>query len=280
MKKTIRILRRKSREDKPYYEAFPFETEDEGATVATALMQISRTSDLTWEHSCLQKKCGACAMVIDGMPKLACDTRLSECRGETVVVEPLRKFPVVRDLLVDRSAVTERLDALRVYPDAKRLTDAHIDEESCGHAEGLDAKTAPGQTEHSDAKVVSGQTERSDAKVASGQTERSDTKTVRQIRREERRDETAYEASKCIQCGLCLEVCPNYYREGTFAGMAGMAPMARLLAGDDSKHLRKAYQKSVYEGCGKSLACRDVCPAGLDMDRLLSRNNRKAIFGF
>lgn len=232
MKKTIKILRRKSREDKPYYESFPFASEDEGATVATALMQISRTSGLTWEHSCLQKKCGACAMVIDGMPKLACDTRLSECKGETVVVEPLRKFPVVRDLLVDRSAVTERLDALRVYPNAKRLT------------------------------------------------ERGDVKTPRQIRCEERRDETAYEASKCIQCGLCLEVCPNYYREGSFAGMAGMAPMARLLAGDDSKHLRKAYQKSVYEGCGKSLACRDVCPAGLDMDRLLSRNNRKAIFGF
>ena len=266
MKKTLKILRRKSPEDKPYYELFPFETEDEGASVATALMQISRESDLTWEHSCLQKKCGACAMVIDGRPRLACDTRLSECKGETVVVEPLRKFPVVRDLLVDRSAVTERLDALRVYPDSIRGSEEYTGD------------VTRGQTGRSDMKTASGQTERSDMKTASGQTERSNAKTARQIRRQERRDETAYEASRCIQCGLCLEVCPNYYREGAFAGMAGMAPMARLLAGGGSKHLRKTYQETVYQGCGKSLACRDVCPAGLDLDRLLSRSNREAVF--
>ena len=219
MKKTLKILRRKSPEDKPYYELFPFETEDEGASVATALMQISRESDLTWEHSCLQKKCGACAMVIDGRPRLACDTRLSECKGETVVVEPLRKFPVVRDLLVDRSAVTERLDALRVYPDSIRGSEEYTGD------------VTRGQTGRSDMKTASGQTERSDMKTASGQTERSNAKTARQIRRQERRDETAYEASRCIQCGLCLEVCPNYYREGAFAGMAGMAPRMSALSG-------------------------------------------------
>ena len=116
MKKTLKILRRRSPEDKPYFESFVYEAEDEGATVATALMEISSRTDLMWEHSCLQKKCGACAMVINGRPVLACDTRLSDCKGETVVVEPLKKFPLVKDLLVDRSAVTERLNALRVYP--------------------------------------------------------------------------------------------------------------------------------------------------------------------
>lgn len=228
MKKTLKILRRKSPEEKPYFESFTYESSDEGATVATALMEISRRSDLVWEHSCLQKKCGACAMIIDGKPVLACDTRLSECKGETVVVEPLRKFPVVKDLLVDRSAVAERMNALKVYPVSIK--------------------------------------------------EPAKDPSAKQIRRGERDDETAFEASRCIQCGLCLEVCPNYYREGAFSGMAAMAPLARLLAKDENKQNRETYRKAVYEGCGKSLACRDVCPAGIDMDKLLSRSNREAVF--
>lgn len=229
MKKVLKILRRESGEAKPYFESFVFESEDEGATVGTALMQISQNTDLTWEHSCLQKKCGACAMIIDGKPALACDTRLSDCSRETVVVEPLRKFPVVRDLLVDRSAMTGKLMEMRAYPTV--------------------VKTESGEESLSAGKI-------------------------RQMQRD---DETAFEASRCIQCGLCLEVCPNYYREGVFSGMSGMAPMARLLAAAKTDSNQAAYRKYVYEGCGKSLACRDVCPAGIDMDRLLSRSNREAL---
>ena len=240
MKKVIKILRRKSAEEKPYYELFSFETQDKGASVGTALMQISQNTDLTWEHSCLQKKCGACAMIIDGKPALACDTRLSDCRGETVVVEPLRKFPVVRDLLVDRSAMTEKLKEMRVYP--VRKGDGSVKEELFS-------------------KELS-----------------SENLSSKQIRQMERDDETLFAASRCIQCGLCLEVCPNYYREGVFSGMAGMSPMAGLMAKEDSSDSKAVYRKYVYEGCGKSLACRDVCPAGIDMDQLLSESNRRALY--
>ena len=34
-----------------------------------------------------------------------------------------------------------------------------------------------------------------------------------------------------------------------------------------------AYKKHIYEGCGKSLACRNICPANIDMDRLLVNSN-------
>ena len=97
---------------------------------------------------------------------------------------------------------------------------------------------------------------------------------IRQIQKD---DETAFEASRCIQCGLCLEVCPNYHREGIFAGMGGMTPIARLLAKDDDRGNHAVYRKYIYEGCGKSLACRDICPAGIDMDKLLSRSNREVM---
>lgn len=220
MKKTIRILRRKSPGDDPYYEDHVYETEAENATVATALMHIAGQTDLAWEHSCLQKKCGACAMVIDHRPALACDTPLKSCKGEIVTVEPLKKFPVIRDLLVDRTVLNDTLREMRIY--AEKTT--------------VDHKEAERDTV--------------------------------------RREETVYEASRCLQCGLCLEICPNYYPGGVFAGMAAMAPAAGKLAGKGRDELAETYRKRVYEGCGKSLACRDICPAGLDMDRLLSRSNR------
>jgi len=228
MKKILKILRRKSGNEKPYYEQFTFESEDDGATVGTALMQISQNTDLKWEHSCLQKKCGACAMIINGKPALACDTRLSECEGQTVIVEPLRKFPVVRDLVVDRSAMSEKLKEMKAYPVSVRSQNSE------------------------------------------------DTLSAGQIRQMHKDDDTAFEASRCIQCGLCLEVCPNYHREGVFAGMSGMTPIAKLLAKDDNRENHAVYRKYVYEGCGKSLACRNVCPAGIGMDKLLSRSNREA----
>ena len=71
-----------------------------------------------WECSCLEKKCGACAMLINGRPALACGVFLKIAasepskrgfrkRGE-VVLEPLSRFPVVRDLMVDRRDVYKR----------------------------------------------------------------------------------------------------------------------------------------------------------------------------
>ena len=220
MKKTIRILRQKGPGEQPYYEDHPFESAAENATVATALMQIATQTDLVWEHSCLQKKCGACAMVIDRRPRLACDTPLAACPGDVVVVEPLKKFPVIRDLLVDRTILAENLQEMQVY--AQEQTKEN------------------GKTEHSILLC----------------------------------EETVYEASRCLQCGLCLEICPNWYPDGIFAGMSAMAPAAREMARDNIGEIAETYRKRIYEGCGKSLACRDVCPAGLDMDRLLSRNSK------
>ncbi|MBR0163164.1 MAG: 4Fe-4S dicluster domain-containing protein [Lachnospiraceae bacterium] len=85
--------------------------------------------------------------------------------------------------------------------------------------------------------------------------------------------DVVYEASRCLQCGLCLEVCPNYYTGGRFFGTATAVPAARLfgLGGDR----RKEYGRHVYAGCGKSLSCRNICPAGIDVDALLARNNRQ-----
>ncbi len=65
-------------------------------------LQMDRT--LTFEHACHHGVCGACGMVINGVERLACVTRIGEvARGGVVVVEPLRGFRVVSDLAVDKS---------------------------------------------------------------------------------------------------------------------------------------------------------------------------------
>jgi succinate dehydrogenase / fumarate reductase iron-sulfur subunit len=97
----------------------------------------------------------------------------------------------------------------------------------------------------------------------------------------DRRWPIAYEASRCLQCGLCLEVCPNFSVQGAFGGMAAMVPLARLLSEapeSQRDELASLYREAVYGGCGKSLACRNVCPANIDIDKLLSRSNAAAVW--
>ena len=62
---------------------------------------------IEYSCSCLQGICGACAMVINSEPKLACQTFLNEERMvveyDEITIEPLSKFPLIKDLKVDRS---------------------------------------------------------------------------------------------------------------------------------------------------------------------------------
>ena len=51
-------------------------------------------------YSCRQATCGSCGMMINGKPKLACFTKISELDSDTVTVEPMQNFPIVRDLVV------------------------------------------------------------------------------------------------------------------------------------------------------------------------------------
>ena len=214
------ILRRESAEAEPYWRSFSYEPQDANETVATALTRLNETLEqpIRWECSCLQKKCGACAMVINGVPTLACDAFLRDY--QKIRLEPLKKFPVVADLVVDRSAMRESLKTLRLWLEGE-------------------------------------------ARVS------------------EKVNDIAYEASRCLQCGCCLEVCPNFMTDGTFAGMAGGAPMARLLTElpeSQKQEASRLYREHVFEGCGKSLACRNVCPAGLDVDALLVNSNAAAVW--
>ena len=58
---------------------------------------------VTFRWSCRMGVCGSCGMMVNGEPKLTCATFLSSYAPGPVRVEPLRYFPVVRDLVVEMS---------------------------------------------------------------------------------------------------------------------------------------------------------------------------------
>ena len=233
----LKVLRRKNSESEPYFQSFEYFAKTDGDTVATALRDINARTEIVdidgnpaekieWECSCLQKKCGACAMIVNGIPKLACDsvlTLLTKQKGgedRVVTVEPLRKFPKVKDLVVVRSILFENLKTIRAW----------LEQDS----------------------------------------------TLKDKRRD-----LAYQASECLQCGCCLEICPNFYVGGEFFSMSAIPVATRLLAETDlkeRKQLISAYLEHGFAGCGKSLACKDVCPKHIDTGYLLVKANALSLW--
>ena len=73
--------------------------------VLDALNYVKDQQDgsLTFRWSCRMGVCGSCGMMVNGEPKLTCATFLSKYAPGPVRVEPLRYFPIVRDLVVEMS---------------------------------------------------------------------------------------------------------------------------------------------------------------------------------
>ena len=88
---------------------------EEGMVVLDALhwIQANAAPDLAVRWNCKAAKCGSCSAEVNGRPALTCKTRLSDLpEGDPVTVEPMRTFPLVRDLVTDVSwnyRVNERI---------------------------------------------------------------------------------------------------------------------------------------------------------------------------
>ncbi len=72
-------------------------------TVLDALLYAKQYKDssIGIRYSCRMASCGSCGMKINGIPRLACYTKISELEGSTITVEPLANFPHLRDLVTD-----------------------------------------------------------------------------------------------------------------------------------------------------------------------------------
>lgn len=88
-----------SEEDVSIFEV-PFEP---GMTILGALLYVKEKIDhsIAIRYSCRMASCGSCGMKINGIPKLACYTQVSEYSNKTITVEPLDHYPLIRDLVTD-----------------------------------------------------------------------------------------------------------------------------------------------------------------------------------
>lgn len=102
----------------PHFQTFevPFRKD---WVVLDALNYIKDKQDgsLTYRWSCRMGICGSCGMMVNGEPKLTCATFLSSYahNGNKIRVEPLRYFPVVRDLVTELSDFLVKLKKVKPW---------------------------------------------------------------------------------------------------------------------------------------------------------------------
>lgn len=101
----------------PFYQTYELRFADD-MTVLDALTRIKDVQDgsLTFRWSCRMGICGSCAAVVNGKPVLMCQTYMKDVK-QPVRVEPLRNFPVVRDLVVDIDDAFEKMRSTMPYID-------------------------------------------------------------------------------------------------------------------------------------------------------------------
>jgi len=118
----IKIKRQASPKTKPYWEEFSLPWKP-GMNVISAMMEIAAnpvTRDgnpsrpITYDSNCLEEVCGSCAMRINGRARMACSALIDKLE-QPVSLEPLSKFPVIRDLAVDRSVLFENLKRVKAW---------------------------------------------------------------------------------------------------------------------------------------------------------------------
>lgn len=118
----LEIRRQEAPGQPPYWQSFEL-IERPGDNVVSLLRRLrknpvtvdgERVDPPAFEHNCMEEVCGACAMLINGKPRQACSA-LSADLEQPIRLEPLPKFPLVRDLMVDRTRIFDGLKRVRAW---------------------------------------------------------------------------------------------------------------------------------------------------------------------
>ena len=120
----IDVLRyRPEQEDAPVWQRYTVPFSDD-MSVLQGLQQIKDEQDgtLGFRWSCRMAICGSCGMMVDGKPRLACQTFLRDLLPGPVRVEALAHFPIERDLIVSVDGFVKKLESIKPYliPKASR----------------------------------------------------------------------------------------------------------------------------------------------------------------
>ncbi len=124
----VRILRQDRPHEPSYWERHRVAYERD-MNVISVLQKIAAqaktvegksVAPVVWHCNCLEEVCGACTMLVNGRVRQACSAlvdRLLEERPDEIELRPLTKFPVVRDLMVDRRRLFRALKRVRAWID-------------------------------------------------------------------------------------------------------------------------------------------------------------------
>ncbi|MDG2221010.1 MAG: succinate dehydrogenase iron-sulfur subunit [Rubripirellula sp.] len=122
----VRIRRQDAPGQEPYWELhqIPYEPELNVISVLQRIAAQAETLDgkavppVSWDCGCLEEVCGSCTMQINGCVRQSCSAlvdRLLEDNDDEIVLEPMSKFPVVRDLVVDRQRLFRSLKRVKAW---------------------------------------------------------------------------------------------------------------------------------------------------------------------
>ena len=216
----LKIKRQDSPTASPRWEEFSLPWQP-NMNVISCLMEIrknpvtrqgQKTTPVLWESSCLEEVCGSCTMLVNGKPRQSCTALIDPLGDGVVTLEPLTKFPVIRDLQVDRSPMFDALKRVKAWIP-------------------IDGSYDLGQGP----------------------------------RQSEAQQEISYAFSRCMTCGCCMEVCPQYNDASEFIGPAPLAqvrlfnahPTGRLNA---HERLEQIMGRGGLVDCGNAQACVEACP--------------------
>jgi succinate dehydrogenase / fumarate reductase iron-sulfur subunit len=187
-----------------------------------------KTTPVSYEANCLEEVCGACAMVINGHSRQACSALVDHLE-QPIRLEPMSKFPLVRDLAVDRSIMFENLKRMRCWVPIDGTYEI-----------GAGPRISPAQ------------------------------------------QQVAYELSRCMMCGNCLEVCPKVNEHSEFVGAAilnqvrlfNMHPTGAMHAHD---RLRAVRGPGGVQDCDNAQNCVKACPKNIPLTESNDDVNRQAL---
>lgn len=231
---SVRIKRQESPDAPSRWENFsvPYE---KGMNVTTVLLRVARdpvtiegatTTPVSCETNCLEEVCGACTMVINGKVRQSC-TALVDKLQEPIELEPMSKFPLIRDLWVDRQKIFDNFKRVKAWVPVDGSYDL-----------GPGPKIPP------------------------------------------QKQELAYALSRCIACGCCMEVCPQFNERSNFMGAAVMNQVVLFNTNpignmNRNERLEEVMGEGGIADCGNAQNCVRACPKEIPLTQSIAELGRE-----
>jgi len=208
----------------------------ENMNVVSCLMEVrknpvtkqgQKTTPVYWESSCLEEVCGSCTMLVNGKPRQSCTALVDNLPEGPIVLEPLTKFPVVRDLQVDRQPMFDALMKVKAWIPIDGTYDL-----------GAGPKQSAAEAEIN------------------------------------------YAFSRCMTCGCCMEVCPQYNGKSECMGPAAMAQV-RLFNAHTTGRMNARERLDAIMGrgglvdCGNAQNCVEACPKDIPLTEAFGELGRQ-----